>query len=375
MALAIPREKSSDCANPVLVHLNQVNGYFRDLFKLEFVIFDISTSTKRQTPVQVFPASGRHLVNLTACPTGDKLGLGRYVANYTVDAAEPQGDHRIVWYAVPNDGDPEKQFEQEFSVVHKSEVVSSSALCTISDLRDEGLTDCEGGDRRVLRSLERATARIHRITGRTFIPYHTQIKLNGQNAPILFLNDPIIAIEELAVHSFPFDPEPDFIFSQESVRVYNRHLTQNLRNPDDRQNPKIEIFRGPRHIRMANGFHESHFVDFLHLVFPHGQQNVEITGTFGYTDPDGSSVGAVPEDIKYACGLLAMRFLPQLSDEDRALDNQAWRIVMEKTRQQTIRYANPVGRAASMAYGYFTGDPEIDEILAAYMRPPELGTA
>jgi hypothetical protein len=111
------------------------------------------------------------------------------------------------------------------------------------------------------------------------------------------------------------------------------------------------------------------------LHFPAGQKNVVIAGVFGYTEPDGSTVGSIPEDIQHCCALLTLRTSRFLGDPDRELENAAFRITMEKTRQQSISFAMPTGRAGSMAFGYFTGDPEIDAILAAYMRPPALGAA
>ena len=374
MVTALARTTASNCTNPVLIHLAYDKGFLRDPVQLEFQIFDISTPQKRIAPVQVFPGAGRQAVDLTDCASGgDRLGLGRFVADYTPVIGEELGDHLIKWFMVLTTGASELTFEQEFLVVAETEPVLPNALCTIQELRDEGLTVTEGSDKRVLKALIRASKFIERVTGRFFGPKFIEQRVNGRQSPMVFFGDPIIAIEQVEVNSFPFDPEPDFIFSEDSLRVYNRHVANGLLNPDDRDNPKIEIFRGPRNLHLSSGFNHHRFIDFLSLEFPKGQQNINVKGVFGYTDPDGSSTGSVPEEIRRVCALLTLREIPDLSEPDRSFENQAFRITQERTRQQSIRFASPSGRAQSMIYGFFTGDPEIDAVLAAYMRPPSIG--
>lgn len=369
MAIALSRTIATSCSNPGLVFYAYVRGFLANVFSLEFQIFDVSTPARRVVPVQVYPTvvGTRQAVNLTDCPVGDRLGTGRYVARWTPEADEPLGDHRIVWFVTREDGDAEETFEHEFGVVQDGEPVEPGTYCTISDMRDEGFTDLMASDARLYKAIRKASKFIERVTGQWFEPRFMEQKLNGRGSPFTFFGVPVIAVESVEVNSFPFDPDPDFIFSNEGIRVYNRHLSGMLEH-DDRQNPKIEIFRGPRHFTRAD--YDAHAVDYVNLHFPKGQQNVIVRGVFGYTDPDGSPSGEVPSDIRHVCALLAARNITQLSDPDRSLDLQAFRISQERTREQSISFASPGGRAASAIYGYFTGDPEIDSILAAYMRPP-----
>lgn len=376
MATALARDQASDCSSPVLVHYATDLGFLRDPAQLEFQVFDISTPAKRLAPVQVFPGAGRQPVDLTDCPTGDKLGTGRFVAKYTPITAEPLGDHRIVWYEVPTIGADEVRYEQEFAVLLADEVALPGMYCTISDLREEGLPDCDGSaTKRLFKAIIRSSKFIERVTGRFFYPKFIEQRLNGRSSPYVFFGDPVIAVESVEVNTFPFDPEPDFIFSNESIRVYNRHIAEGLTNPDDRDNPKVEIFRGPRHFLEREGMHTSFTTDFTDLQFPQGQKNVVVKGVFGFTEPDGSSTGSVPDEIRLVCALLTLRNTRLLTDPDREADNAAFRITQERTRQQSVSFAAPTGRAGSMTFGYFTGDGEIDAILAAFMRPPALGAA
>jgi hypothetical protein len=65
-----------------------------------------------------------------------------------------------------------------------------------------------------------------------------------------------------------------------------------------------------------------------------------------------------------------MRELPLLGHVDAREDAQRrFRITSERTRDQSYTLE------ALRLHGAFTGDPEIDNILAAFSRPPDLGAA
>lgn len=367
MAIALTRTIASGCANPALVFYAYTNGFLANVVSLEFQIFDISTPARRVVPVQVYPVvdGDRQAVNLDACPTGDRLGTGRYVARWTPLSDEPLGDHRITWFVTRTDDDSEETFSHEFGIVPENEPVEPGTYCSITDLRNEGLDECDAGDIRLYRAIRKASAFIERITGQFFEPRYMEQRHNGRGSPILLFGVPIIAVESIVVNTFPFDTDPSFTFSNGSIRVYNRHLA-GMSSPDDRENPKIEIYRGELDYEVASA-------EYTAMRFPKGQQNVIVRGVFGYTDPDGSPAGEVPEDIRHVCALLAIRNITPLADPERTAEQQEFRISQERTREQSIAYHSPGGRAASMIYGYFTGDPEIDAILAAYMRPPAGG--
>jgi hypothetical protein len=91
---------------------------------------------------------------------------------------------------------------------------------------------------------------------------------------------------------------------------------------------------------------------------------------FGYTEPDGSPAGRTPEMIRHATKLLVMRDLPLLASTDQREDAQRrFRLTSERTRDQSYTLE------ALKLHGAFTGDPEIDNILVAFVRPPDLGAA
>jgi hypothetical protein len=142
-------------------------------------------------------------------------------------------------------------------------------------------------------------------------------------------------------------------FDLRGFRIYNRHL-QNLRQPDDRDNPRVEFVTEliPGEILVQGAFQQ-------------GRQNLLVEGVFGYTEFDGSHIGRKPRRLARAAQILTLR---------RALDpfgadpfiSQPGRIKEAKTRDQSVKF----GGASDAGIGALTGDRIVDDILIPYMRPP-----
>ena len=67
--------------------------------------------------------------------------------------------------------------------------------------------------------------------------------------------------------------------------------------------------------------------------------------------------------------LLVLRSMAPLADDASFEARSRWRIIEERTRDQSYRLDPArVAIAASL-----TGDPEIDALLALYLRPSPLG--
>jgi hypothetical protein len=358
---ALARGQSSDCSNPVLDLFTQVNGVLVDVAVLSFQIFDVSDPGKQLAPVQVYPAAAgaRAPVDVaTLCPAGDKLSTGHFVARWTPPIDEAIGTHEIRWFFRLTPTSPEQTFREEFEVLVEVAGFAATGYASVSDLRDEGITTADASDARLQRLIALASRYVERVTGRFFEPRAQTLRIDGAGGRVLALGHPIIGIDAVLIDSNPFSPG-DLAVDPDLFRVYNRHLTQGMLLPDDRDHPRLELVH-----------EEDVHLGLGRLLWPRGQQNVEVRGVFGYTEPDGSPTGRTPELIRHATKLLVMRELPRLGDADRREDAQRrWRLTSERTRDQSYTLE------ALRLHGEFTGDPEIDNILVAFVRPADFGAA
>jgi hypothetical protein len=342
----------------------QVNGVLTDLTgSLEFIIFDVSDAAKQLSPVQVFPIAGRETVDITALcsdPTpGHKLSTGRYVAEYTPDIAEPLGTHRICWYFKLTPSSPEQTFAEEFEVLPEATATTDQGYCFVSDIRAEGVTDTTTyPDVLIQQKIALASQYIDKLTGQWFEPRALTFELDGDQSKRLHLAVPIIAIDQITVQN-------SGVVDSDSYKVYNRHLTQRMTNPDDRQDPRVEYVH---QLFTTSDVYQR----FPYLEWPIGSQNITVDGVFGYTDYSGANTqGTTPLLICQACKLLVFRDLAPLCEPDQRFDAR-WRnrVLSMRTRDQSISLG---GVRATGARGYLTGDEEIDSILEHFMAPIAIG--
>jgi len=208
---------------------------------------------------------------------------------------------------------------------------------SIEDLRAEGVTAAMANDARLLSLLVEAGALLDRVTGWFFEPRAKTFRLDGRGTPTLELPVPPLQLDE--------------------VRIFEATISM---HPDD-----LVIVGGP----VEPGF-DAPRLTLRRAVFPRGMGNVEASGLWGYTDPDGTPLGRTPLAIRRAAMLLVLRQLPKLTDADSAAARSTWRLLEERTRDQSYRLA-----ARRDAGVVLTGDPEVDELIARYRRPPGLGAA
>jgi hypothetical protein len=207
----------------------------------------------------------------------------------------------------------------------------------VQDFRDEGITEAQASDARLLALIEEATAAIDRITGWFFEPREMTVYMNGRGKPSIEPPYPPIDLVELTVN-------------------------ERLVNLDNGEvviigAPVQPGFSAPR-ITLKNG------------NFYVGAANVVGEGVWGFTEDDGTPYGRTPLAIRRACMMLVMRMLPFMGNADDTADaKNAWRIIEEKTRDQSYKLDKP-----STSWT-ITGDPEIDLILERYSKPMGLGAA
>ena len=368
---AIARGQSSDGANPVLDIFTPVDGALTDVAVLEFQVFDVSDDAKRANPVQVYPATAgaRAPVNVKfAWPAGDKLGAGHFVALWAPLTSEALGAHEVRWYFQATLGALEQTVSERFDVLPEGAGSSPFGYALVSELREEGVTAADATDARLARLVQLASRYIELVTGRFFEPRPMTLTVDGSGGRIQLLGQPIIAINSVKMFVGMYAEFGVLPVIPSFFRVYNRHLTQGLLNPDDRDNPRLEFF----HWSDLLGVHSppAGHLGLGSLVWLPGVQNVVIEGVFGFTDPDGSPMGKTPDLICHVTKLLVLREIPKMTDVTRREEQQKrWRLTSERTRDQLYTLE------ALKLHGSFTGDPEIDNILVAYWRPPTFGAA
>lgn len=331
-------------------------GRLVDPHSLQYVIYDTSTDAKRAAPVQVFPVSGK--------AEAERISLGYFRAPYEPNSSEAKGRRLVRWFCTYQENGTPRSWATPWEVLEQGRVEQPNPLyALVSDLRAEGITPQRLPDVRAQDLLNRVTTIIADVTGRIFAPMPKIIQINGRGRKAIQLGEEIIAVEY--VHLVPqgtgeittgvdgliVDGVVDGVgdpVDLDSLLIYSRHLSQRLIRPDDRNNPRIELQRG---------------------CFPRGRQNVMVSGVFGYTEYDGSPMGRTPDAIRRATIMLLSNEVSPLAGRESA--NQALRVTMEKTRDQTVMYAQP--RAAGV--GLSTGDLDVDMILSNYLRPPSMGAA
>jgi hypothetical protein len=325
-------------------------GALADAVSVEFTIFDISTEAKRATPVQVYPVAPTVRVALDLVT--DKLATGHYRTTWApVDVGtflHSRGRHRITWHWKLTALGTEYETSEEFDVVSAAR---SWGYALPSDLRDEGLTTTQATDQRLANVIQLSTQMIERYCGRWFEPRTQTFTLDADNQRVLNLPQPIVALTSVLIDTTAVEIA--------DIEVYNRHLTESLTTPDDREIPKLEWSLEDLSYGGAWLFSPG--------VWTKGQKIVQVAGVFGYTDPDGSVVGVIPPMIQHACKLLVMREFPTMAlDADTREDRQQrWRVVGDRTRDQAITMS-------PLAAGSITGDVTVDRILDSYRRLPRV---
>lgn len=362
---AISKGGTTDTLNPVLVFYAQQEGQMVDLDELSFQIFDQSTPDKRLVPIQIWPTTvgNRQAVDLDE----ERLSLGRYAPAWTAPTGSAAaGRYAVRWFWKVATADRESSAWQVFEVLD-GEPVSGPKYTLVSDLRGE-CGDLKVSEIRLQAAILLASSQVENITARYFEPRYALQRHDGHGARALMFNDPIIGVASMGIDTQP-SMRGDLPIDLDELRIYNRHLTQRMTNPDDRDSPKIEFVHSRDYFEQRDVLSPSFAgITLRSFVFPYGVQNCAVEGVFGYTEFDGTPFGKTPEMIQYVTRLLALRSVPD-DDQCREQVRNGWRVIEERTRDQMIRYADP------RKFGQWTGDADIDVILASFIRPPNLGSA
>ena len=360
----VSREEVINCLNPIIDVFIRRQSVLLDVAELEWLIEDVTGGS----PVQVEPPTGRNTADLADCPAGDHISTGRYVARFTVPTGFNLGTHRITWFFKQTLGGQEFTSQEEFEVLDVLVGSGSGAeiYATVASMRAEGFSTTLIDDATLLQRLNEASRMVDKITGRFFLPRTEEYLLNGSGHGVLFLQEPIIAISEIeiTIEGVNFTTA---LVDLNDVAIFNRHLSQNLTRPDDRDHPRIAFKRADQEFARLHAL-------LGQRVFYEGKQNIRVSGVFGFTDNDGTSTGKTPDLIARATRMIAAQNIAPLSDSDALFDAASTNNLKRlKTRDQEIEYQVRKG-VGGLTEGPFTGDSRIDSLLLMYMRPMDMAT-
>lgn len=358
-------------SNPQLFFVWQSNGKTFDVTNLTRSVWQANVDGTYT--LKIADAS----LNLANAPTGTRIDVGVYHADFTATGWTP-GTYEIRWtYVAPTDpdalnggADPDTGADesnvpistpftatakQRFEVVDATKFPRGASYVGYADSialqQYAPFSTMAIGDLQVL--IDKSSRRIEDLTGRFFGPRYMKYRLDGRGIPGLMMSEPIIGITLLEIESGVTGLTMTLTtISLDGVRVRNRHL-QGIFDPDDRDDPGLDITR-----------FEGILFQTL-STFPKGPRTIHVTGVFGYTNPDGGPFGTVPPDLTQIVGNFATKFLM----DPFGLNLSLWEpsnLASAKTRDQSVSYFKVLS--------FLTGDPVIDRILIRYVRPGHLGS-
>ena len=202
--------------------------------------------------------------------------------------------------------------------------------CSPADLRNEGITEEQASDERLLGLCKLAGQYIDTITGQWFEPRKKTINLDGTGGETLVL--PQFLIEANQIHCGGL-PVKNYV-------LYNR-----ISPEDDRNYPKIK----------------------RKLGWPKGELNIKISGLWGYVDEDHDGNHVIPPLIIHIAKRLVIMQLPLLGDVTAQKEKSERRLIVSETTDGHS-YTLDRGLQQLAADRQFTGDSEIDQVLNRYMK-------
>lgn len=226
----------------------------------------------------------------------------------------------------------------------------------VEDIRAAGLEPEDYPDAIVERAIKTWQAVLERACGQWFEPRKLRMRLDGNDSDTLHFSVPIIEVEWLKINgdTTPLDP--------------SRYVVYNGRGyPDDRRNPRIKL--------TSRGVGDIYTASHGRPRFLRGYRNQEVSGTFGYTEEDGST----PEPIRYALTKLVREKLTTSAltkpKDAEAPVTIAGIVIEEETDGHRIRYQReePSFKSRRAWLTGITMDQEILDIFRMYRAPIALG--
>ena len=344
--------EQSSSSNPILQLFCRSAGFLADLDNGTFLIEDIHDPD----------AAASTVVASTPFAAGHKLGTGRYVIPTGATTLWSQGTHRAVCTYQMAAGGPTYKQIIEFEVLDEVAWPTGFAFKSYVSTRQciaDGVVGASYSLTTAQRFLDLGADQIEQWTGRHFEPRYLHVVREGQEHPTLFLNEAIIALEDVYSIWQTTSGTDTYKYEQYLYKVFNRHL-DGYTAEDDRYRPRLTLTAVDGVVAKVTNF-----------AWPSGNQNIQLRGVFGFTDPMPDyaagqvNIGRTPNEIAYVNALLLSRFARSFDMGDMGI-HQPGRVKSARTDQQAIAFASNSG---SSAFSTPSGDPIIDNILRKYRAP------
>jgi hypothetical protein len=359
---AMIRGEVSDGANPKLdVFMKDSSDTRVNVAELSFQVFEKVTNPS--VPVQIYPASGRQTVDLNVYPTGDRLDVGRYVAEYEVPVDALIGTHEIRWFTRYSPSSPEQSYTEEFEVLSDAPLGVDDMYVSVADVRAAGLSVNPPDDPTIFSSILLWQQVLERVTRQWFRAIECEFYLDGTDSDTLHLPVPIISISEVRLNT------DTTALDSKRYRVY-----AGRRLPDDRKNPRIKL------VDNFDGYGRDIYTASDRTSrsrFFHGRQNQFVKGVFGYVEPDGSTPALIKRAmLKLVVSDLSNPIVPGAGSGLTPPPITAGLVREEVTDGHSIKYDVAGGDLKARAPGLsgLINDPEVQMIVKLYKAPIGMAT-
>jgi len=284
---------------------------------------------------QVYPPVGWVAGDLSL----DREGLGEYAVRFTVGPAWVVGQYLL---EVEATGARAYRWEIRFEVVASElpALRNGDHLALVRDMRELGIAPAVA-NYKIAQALVRASRQVERYCGRIFTPRKMTQRLYVETSGRLWFPSPCVWLQSItaAVDGTVIDLGSANFFSR-AVRVPPGAPSY---GEDDRDASRVEVGG------LARG------------------RAYDVTGVFGYTEPDGSDIGKTPEQLVWAVTATTQTFLSYQSSGPAPVPVD--RIIEEKTATQSYKLSDNYDWAQEVT----AGDTEIARVLNGFRRPMQIG--
>ena len=303
----------------------------------------------------------------------DKLATGRYVIPTGSTSGWSIGTHRVLCTYKMEVGGPDFYHVIEFELLDPGDWAVGDqflGLCTTRDLyRDEYVVATVISRQVLHRHINMYSRMLESKLGRIFGPRFMSFRMDGRGRQILMLQETIIAVEKVEVTWKNASGVDQFYeFPVASYRVYNRYLDTHQEGDDDRHKPMLEVVGWTDPERTLGTFQ-----------WPFGDQNITVTGVWGFTDPtpsptgDKVPLGVRPPELVQVIGTLVTRMIEDSTQSSPSTWSPS-SIAEYKTRDQHVKFRTGVSAGATgVALESITGDAALDRLLLRFAAPISTG--